>query len=141
MEYQKINQNIKPISIPIANFIFYIHFVLVLYVLIGFYFTPIKFLHWYLFLIIFIFLDWSDLDGQCILTKLEHYFRTGQFTNQTQNINERPEFFRPLINKIFNINLNYNQGSRLNTFVFILCFLFGFIRLLNHYSIIKLKLN
>jgi hypothetical protein len=125
-------------NILIANMIRYIHYILIIYILIGFYITPIKYLHYYLLLIIFILLDWNDLDGQCILTKWEYYFRKKSENNKINMLSEysnEPEFFRPIINKLFNINLTSKEGDRLNYFVFISCFLFGFIRLLNHYNI------
>jgi hypothetical protein len=107
----------------IANIIKYIHYLLILYVFTGWFVTPIKYLHYYIFMIIFIFLDWNDLDGQCILTRLEYYFRTGDW-----NPKETPEFFRPMINKLFNLNLNKDQGNRLNSSSFMFCLLLGFYR-------------
>lgn len=114
-----------------ADIVHYIHLLLVIYILTGFYFTPNKYLKYYLYLIIFIFLDWNDFDGQCILTKLEHYFRTGE-TCQKQPTEGGPEFFRPIVNKLFDVNLNRIEGDRLNNFVFMLCFLFGYVRLIEN---------
>ena len=118
----------------IADLIKIIHTVLVLYILTGHYFTPIKYLKYYLLLVIFIFLDWNDFDGMCILTKLEHYFRTGVLTNKAP-LQDGPEFFRPLIKNLFNLNLTSIEADRLNNFVFMFCFLLGFYRLINHYKI------
>jgi hypothetical protein len=56
----------------IADLIHNIHILLIIYIFIGHYITPINYIKYYLLLIIFIFLDWNDYDGQCILTKLEH---------------------------------------------------------------------
>ncbi len=118
-----------------ANTIRYIHFTLIIYILIGHQLTPIKYLKYYLLLVIFIFLDWNDFDGQCILTKLEYYFKTDSW-NQKPAIQEgAPEFFRPFINNIFNLNLTREEAERLNNFVFMGCFLLGFYRLLNYYNI------
>jgi hypothetical protein len=118
----------------IANLIKYIHYLVILYVFTGHYLTPIKYLHYYLFLIIFIFLDWNDYDGQCILTKLEHYFRTGTM-NQLSVVEGGPQFFRPIVNKLFNLKLTPIEADRLYNFLFMICFLIGFIRLLLHYRI------
>ena len=39
-----------------------------------------------------------------------------------------PEFVRPILNKTFNLNLSRNQASRLNSFVFLVCWLVALIR-------------
>jgi hypothetical protein len=111
-----MNQNI-------ANIIKYLHILIIVYIFIGWLVTPINYLHYYIFMIIIIFLDWNDFDSQCILTRLEYYFRTGIW-----NPKESPEFFRPMINKLFNLNLNKDQGNRLNSFSFMFCLLLGFYR-------------
>ena len=127
----------------IADLIHYLHIVLVLYIIVGWYITPIKYIHLYLLLIIFVILDWNDFDGQCILTRLEHYYRyknTKPDTEPDKEKNKRPEFFRPLIKKWFNINLNREESRRVNYFVFVFSFLLGFLRLLKHYKIIKVTI-
>ena len=131
----------------IADLIHYLHIVLVLYIVTGWFITPIKYIHLYLLLIIFVILDWNDFDGQCILTRLEHYYRykntkpdTEPDTEPDKEKNERPEFFRPLIKKWFNINLNREESRRVTYFVFMFTFLLGFLRLLKHYKIIKVNI-
>ena len=119
----------------IANIIKYIHYILILYVMTGYIYTPIVYLKYYLLIIILIFLDWNDFDGQCILTGIEHYFRFGKWDLRPSEQEGAPEFFRPIINKIFQINLNRNEASRLNYFLFMTSFLIGFIRLLLYYKI------
>ena len=120
----------------IAELINYLHIVLVLYIIVGWFITPIKYIHLYLLLIIFVILDWNDFDGQCILTRLEHYYRNKNTKPVTEK-NERPEFFRPLIKKWFNVNLHREESRRINYFVFMSAFLLGFLRLLKHYKVIK----
>jgi hypothetical protein len=122
-------------NIAIANLIHDIHILLVIYILFGFYFTPIQYLKYYLYLIIIIFLDWNDFDGQCILTRLEHYFRTGIWKQKDAIYEGAPEFFRPFISKLLNINMTRRNADKLNNFVFMLCFLFGFIRFTNYHKI------
>lgn len=127
----------------IADLIHYLHIVLVLYIVTGWFITPIKYIHLYLLLIIFVILDWNDFDGQCILTRLEHYYRyknTNSETEPDKEKNERPEFFRPLINKLFNLNLNREESRRVNYFVFVFSFLLGFLRLLKHHKVIKVTI-
>ena len=123
----------------IADLIHYLHIVLVLYIVTGWFITPIKYIHLYLLLIIFVILDWNDFDGQCILTRLEHYYRYKN-TNSDIEKNQRPEFFRPLIKKWFNIDLTREESRRVNYFVFMFSFLLGFLRLLKHYKIIKVNI-
>lgn len=123
------------INYYIADIIKYIHLLMIAYVFVGHYITPIKYLKYYLLLIIFIFLDWNDMDGQCILTKLEYYFRTGLWNQKPSTEEGAPEFFRPMIQNIFNINLTRQESNRLNNFIFIMCFLFGFYRIVNYYHI------
>jgi len=121
--------------ILIADLIKYFHILIIIYVITGFIITPIQYLHFYLLFIILIFLDWNDFDGQCILTKLEFYFRNN-LTNNKSVIEGGPQFFRPLFNSLFNTNLNIYQADRLNNFVFMICFLLGFIRLIYYYKIL-----
>jgi hypothetical protein len=123
------------INTNIADFISFFHIILVFYVFVGFYFTPIQYLKYYLYLIIFIFLDWNDFDGQCILTRLEHYFRSGQWKQKPSIEDGAPEFFRPMMKKIFNLDLTRHGADKLNNFLFMSCFLFGFIRLVHNYNI------
>lgn len=123
-----INQNI-------ADFIKLIHISLIGYILIGHYITPIQYIKYYLLLLIFIFLDWNDYDGQCILTKLEHYFRTNSWDQLPPTEENAPEFFRPMIQNIFKLKLTRLQADRLNNFIFMICFLLGFYRIINHYNI------
>ena len=116
------------INTIIADIIYYIHYTLVLYVLTGWFITPLKYLKYYILLIIFIFLDWNDSDGQCILTRLENYFRYGVW-KQKSPIEGGPEFFRPLLDTIFGYKISRIQADRLNNFIFMLCLLAAFIKL------------
>ncbi len=116
----------------LADIIKYIHVLLIFYIFTGHQITPIKYLKYYLFIIIFIFLDWNDFDGQCFLTRIEQGLRTDDWNQKPANQPDAPEFFRPLMNNLFNLNLTRNESERLNNFLFILSFLFGFNRLLNN---------
>lgn len=113
-------------NIFIAEIIKYIHLFLLFLVFVGF-ILPCKYLPHYIFLIILILLDWNDFDGMCILTRLEHYFRTGEW-DMKPAIQGGPEFFRPYINSIFNLNLTREGASRLNYFSFISVMGFAMIR-------------
>lgn len=123
------------INIFVANIFRYIHLLLIFYVFTGFIITPIKYLKYYIYMLIFIFLDWNDSDGQCTLTGLEHRFRTGKCNKKSAKDENAPEFFRPLMNKLFNLNLSRDESDRLNNFTFMLCLLFAFIRL-SHNSVL-----
>ena len=63
----------------------------------------------------------------CILTRLENYFRSGDWTAKAP-IEGGPEFFRPLINHITGLNLGRLEADRLNNTIFIVCWLIGFLR-------------
>jgi hypothetical protein len=109
-----------------ANIIYYIHFSLVIFVLIGFAILPAKWLVYYIILGLIIMLDWNDFDGMCILTKVEHYFRTGEWVLNPED--ERPEFFRPILRKIIGIDISRNMANKISNFVFLMVILIGFIR-------------
>lgn len=125
----------------IADIIYYTHLLLIIYILFGFMFLPSNHLPFYIILIILVFIDWNDYDGMCILTKLEYYFRHGVWIKTREQLNkinnnkkteEPAEFFRPLINKVFNVELTSYEASRLNNLLFSLCLLFGFIRYVSY---------
>lgn len=73
-------------------------------------------------------MGWNDMSGQCILTRLEHYFRTGEW-NQKAASEGGPEFFRPIVNKLFNINISRVQTERLSNFLLLVLWLIAFIRI------------
>lgn len=117
----------------IADIIRIIHYLVVFFVLTAHSILPIEYIKYYLIFVILIFLDWNDLDGQCILTRLEFYFRTGKW-NQGSHVEGGPEFFRPLVNKItkffgYNKEITPVQGDRLNNFIFIICWGIAFLRI------------
>jgi hypothetical protein len=118
----------------LANIIFYIHFSLVFFVLVGFAFLPAKWLVYYIILALIIMLDWNDLDGMCILTKVEHYFRTGEWVSKQDGA---PEFFRPFIRRVFGINMERDNAEKLSNFVFLGVILIGFIRYVRYCNGIK----
>lgn len=101
----------------IANIIWLIHVCLVLYILIGWIYTPVQYLNYYIYLIIIILLSWNTPFGVCGLTKLESHYR-----------DNNDEFFRPLLNRLLNSNLDKEQSDKINYFVFLLCILLGFMR-------------
>ena len=119
----------------LAESVVFIHKIITLYVFIGFIITPIQYLKYYMFLILLIFLGWSVF-GNCILTGLEHGFRTGEWKRVTAVEEGAPEFFRPLINKTFNLELTRVEADRLNHGLFTLFLLIAFIRLLKNLVII-----
>lgn len=114
-------------NIYLANVIKLIHILMFLYVLFGCFLLPKKYLFHYLIFIILIFLDWNDFDGMCILTRLENYFRYDIWQSKSP-IEGGPEFFRPLFNNLTGLNLNSFEADRLNNFIFIICWLIGFLR-------------
>lgn len=121
------------INLFLANIIKYIHYLLIFYILVGHQITPIKYLKYYLYIILFIFLGWNILEKQqCWLTILEHKLKTTNSNNNSLVESEKPEFFRPLVKNLFNINITSEEADRLNYVFCLVCFIFGFNRLLNN---------
>ncbi len=126
----------QKVMLFIADIIKYIHYILVFYVLTGFIYTPIYLLKFYCLMIIFVFLDWNDYDGQCVLTSYEHYFRYNQWDfRSASDSDDAPEFFRPLVNGLFGTNIDKPTARRINYFSFAFCLLLGFLRLTHHHKI------
>ena len=113
------------ISVLLANITRWIH-LLMFVVVIGGPFLPTRYLPYYILFIFIILLDWNDWDGMCILTKIEHYFRTGRWDSRSP-IEGGPEFFRPML-QMFGISLNRIEADRLNNAIFITCSMIAFIR-------------
>lgn len=107
-----------------------IHIFMIFFVLVGHTALPLRYLKYYIIFVILILLDWNDTDGMCCLTKVEHYFRTGNWVSQSP-LEGGPEFFRPLVNSMFKLDLTRTQADRLNNFIFILCLLIANLRFLN----------
>jgi hypothetical protein len=113
----------------LANIMYYIHLSIIIFIFLGNIILPIKYLKYLIILIIIIMLDWNDMDGMCILTKLEHYFRTGIWSSQPAYLENAPEFFRPFIQKITGLKLSRISASRLNNFIFLVILLIAIVRL------------
>ena len=120
-------------NVVIADALQYLHITFVIFVSLGWYFIPFKYIHIYLLIIIFIILDQNDFDGLCTLTKVEHYFRSKNSVKKQRH----PNFFRQLMKKLFNINITNVYVTRLNNFLLMLAFLFGLLRMLYHYKIVR----
>ena len=112
----------------LANLIRFIHYCLVIFILIAHSILPIVYIKYYLLSIIAIFVGWNDLSGQCILTRLEHYLRTGEW-NQKAPTEGGPEFLRPVINEMFDIKLSRFEGDRLSNFILLTLWLVAFFRI------------
>jgi hypothetical protein len=112
----------------LADITYYIHLFLVLFILVGFLILPSKWLIFYIILGLLILLDWNDLDGMCILTKVEHYFRTGKWVSMSSDEEDAPEFFRPFIRRFFGIEMERRNAKKLNNFIFLSLILIAFIR-------------
>jgi hypothetical protein len=113
----------------LANLVYFLHLSIIIFVFLGNLILTVKYLPYLALLIIIIFLDWNDFDGMCILTKLEHYFRTDQWISQPATEEGGPEFFRPLIIKITGIDISRKAASRLNNFLFMIILLITLLRI------------
>jgi hypothetical protein len=113
----------------IADLIYYFHMLLLIYVMIGYLITPLQYIKYLLLIIILIYLNWKYDNERCILTKLEHYYRTNEWNIKPAIEIEAPEFFRQFIKKIFNINLTRESADKLNYYLLTNSFILGFIRM------------
>jgi hypothetical protein len=112
----------------LADITYYIHLLLVLFILVGFIILPSGWLVYYIILGLLILIDWNDLDGMCILTKVEHYFRTGEWIALSSDQENAPEFFRPFIRRFLGVEMERRSAKKLNNFVFLTLILIAFIR-------------
>ena len=102
-------------------FIWLFHFIILIIILFG-WLLPKWWLKYQMLLVPLVFLDWQD-DGQCILTRLEHYFRTGEWEQKTAVEEDGAEFFRPILNYITGLNFSRITASRINYTMFIISWL------------------
>lgn len=112
----------------LADIVKFIHILLFVFVLVGPFILPKKHLYYYIILLIIIFLDWNDLDGQCIFTRIEYWLRYNQWYNQGSPSEGGPEFFRHFYTKLTGHHITSIQADRLNNFIFILCLLIAFVK-------------
>ena len=112
----------------LADIVHFIHILLILFVLVGPFILPKKHLYYYIILVILLFMDWNDLDGQCILTRIEYWLRYNQWYNQGSTSEGGPEFFRHLYTNLTGHQITSIQADRLNNFLFIGGLLIAFLR-------------
>lgn len=113
----------------LANSIHYLHILLIIFIFLGNFILPVKYLSYFAILIVIIMLDWNDLDGMCILTKMEHYARTGEWVSKSAIKENAPEFFRPLIHSITGYEITRETADKLNNFSFLVILLITIIRM------------
>jgi hypothetical protein len=118
-------------SILIANIIYFIHILLVLFILTGIFYIPHKYLPFFIFFVIIIILAWNNVFGACILTQLEYYFRTGIWSNLSAEDENGPEFFRPLLKLITGQELTRETSNKINHIMFISVIIFSIIKYFN----------
>jgi len=117
----------------IADLIYWIHIFLLVFVIFGPYILTRDQLPYHIILCIVIMLDWNDIDGMCYLTKLETYFRRGEWISQTAS-EGGPEFFRPFVNQIFGWNLDRQEADRVNYIVILASMLVSFVKYWKRWS-------
>lgn len=108
------------------------HTSLIILVLSGWAILPKWTLIYQLFIVPLIILDWNDFDGQCILTRLEHYLRTGTWQQAPANEEDAPEFFRPLLEWITGRDFTRTQASRINYSLFTIAWIMTMIMYIRH---------
>jgi len=112
----------------LADIVQFIHILLILFVLVGPFILPKKHLYYYIISVILIFMDWNDLDGQCILTRIEHWLRYNQWYNQGSPLEGGPGIFRYLYIYVTGRQISILNSDRLNNFLFIGGLLIAFLR-------------
>ena len=117
----------------IMNLIWIIHFVILIFILFGWGILPSYTLKYQMLIVPLIFLDWNDYDGQCFLTRLEHYFKTGQWKQKTFE-EGGPEFFRPILEFITKRKFDRISASRINYFLFIISWLITYYKFYQQYK-------
>jgi hypothetical protein len=104
-------------NLLLADIVRIIHYSLFIIVAYG-PFLNRKYVPYYLIFIWLIFLDWNDFDGVCILTRIEHWLRTGEWASKSP-IEGGPEFFRPIVQS-FGFQITRYEADRLNNFIFLI---------------------
>ena len=123
-------------NVLLANLIYLIHLGMLMMILIAPFLFPPTYLKYVIVLTIVIMLDWNDIDGMCILTKLEHYFRTGEWANKSA-AQGGPEFFRPLMKRWFGWNLTREEADRINYLFLLTSLLICFVRFSKSCSLVR----
>lgn len=106
--------------------VYYIHLGLVLVLIVGGFILPVHHLPYYILFILLVFLDWNDMDGMCILTKIEYYLRHGVWIHDISTYEppkdrqEDSTFFRRSIESVFPIKLNDDYATRINYLLFLI---------------------
>ena len=100
----------KILKLKLVKFIHFLHIFYFVLVLFSIYYPSGNWLIYNIILLILTFINWNDKDKQCILTKLEYKLK-GKWKPGKSSLDDSPEFFRPLINKIFKY-FNYKITSR-----------------------------
>jgi len=119
----------------LANIVHFIHIIILIVMIFGNFFISIKYLHYYIIALIIILILWNTI-GQCPLTGIETSLRNETKFNFIVDEKNEPEFFRPLMNKFFNLKLTKNQADKINTSLVLLSILFSFYKLIKHFNII-----
>ena len=115
-------------NVILADIIHLFHSLLLIVLLTGGILLPKRFLSAFIIVGLLVLLDWNDIDGMCILTKLEYYFRTGEWVSSPASQEGAPEFFRPFMKRYLGLNLTRPEADRLNTWIVVMMMLIAFLR-------------
>ena len=116
------------------NLLYLLHLSLIIFILFGWAILPNYTLKYQMLIVPIIFLDWNDYDGQCILTRLQHYIKTGEW-KQKPFIEGGPEFFRPILEYVTCRKYNRKDASKINYVLFIFGWLMTYYKLTKYYNI------
>ena len=85
-----------------------------------------------------IILDWNDQDTQCFLTYYQRYFEELGKGNEVtlEEVKEiNPVFFRPILKKYLNIDVDQEIADKINYYVFVIPWLLTYFRFLRYHNI------
>jgi hypothetical protein len=109
-------------SILLANILSFIHLLLVLFVVFGIFIVPTKHLPLFIIFLTLILFSWLYFE-LCILTKLEHYFKYGEWYNPDtykKNPEEAPGFVKSMLESILGFKISKNITDKINHTIILL---------------------
>ena len=110
-----------------------IHFLILLYIILGGYIIPIKYLPVFLLTLPYNIIDWNDKDKLCWITKLTNMIKYKSLKPIVKNENENFFIKKTLIK--FKIKLSDKKITYISYIFQILSWCIGYIRLLKYYKI------
>ena len=115
----------------LANVIYLLHLILFIPILLTFGYPSGSWLKYNMVIIPLILMDWNDQDDQCSLTSLEAKLRGTWKKGSSEESDETPAFFQPLLNKIlkpWGKKVTRQTAGKINILLFLTVLLVSCIR-------------